>query len=858
MATLLRIATAGSVDDGKSTLIGRLLYDSKLLFDDQLAALKRDAHRGVATRIDIDFASLIDGLEAEQEQGITIDVAYRFFATARRKFIVADAPGHEEYTRNMVTAASTATLAVVLVDSRKGILRQTRRHSFIASLLGVRHIVLAVNKIDLMGYDQRVFETIVADYTAFAQNLGFATVVAIPISARFGDNMTSLSPNMPWYNGVTLLNHLETVAIDDNEREEETPFRFPVQLVMRPNLDFRGFAGQVASGSIDVGDPIVVAKSGQRSKIKEIVTYDGKLGRAVEGQSVTLVLEDELEVSRGNMLVRPEERPHVADQFMAHVIWLHPDPMLPGRSYVLRTEVDSVSATITSLKHQIDVNTFAEEAAKSLGMNEIGVCNLSTQAPIVFDSYKDNRTTGNFVLIDRFTNATVGAGMIDFPLRRALNVHWQALDINKRARSALNQQQPRVLWFTGFSGSGKSTLLRLVIREEPTTSGSVLAGSAAAAAIMVVLISPIVLVLVRARKTDLPAGDTPVTGGLLLAHFSWSSVFLVNVPLAAIALAVVTTVIVKQGNLRWAWIPGVALVWDLLITLWASALKIFSSNPKIGYFAQRDAFVEARDKGELLTGAASPADMDKIIFNSLGQLDRFAEIDHTAGLLTQLAGMTTTGVVLNRDDPFVNRIATTVSGLDIAWFGLDASIADRLGELQEHDSRGGDDWQPPALTARDALLRPVDEQQLSVVFGEQGEGGRVGPVSLRQRGLAAMINATAATATARALLGDGFRTAARRGSRAHDEIVRDHLNEQLLKLWARTNKTICFVTHSIPEAVYLSTKIVVMSPRPGRVTDVIESPLPRERPLGIRETPEFLEIAHRVREGLRAGHSYDE
>lgn len=460
--SLLRFMTCGSVDDGKSTLIGRLLYDSKLLFDDQLAALKRDAHGRVASRIDIDFASLIDGLEAEQEQGITIDVAYRFFATARRKFIVADAPGHEEYTRNMVTAASTATLAVVLVDSRKGILRQTRRHSFIASLLGVRHIVLAVNKMDLMGHDQRVFETIVADYTAFAQNLGFATVTAIPISARFGDNMTSLSPNMPWYNGVTLLNHLETVAIDDDEGGEETPFRFPVQLVMRPNLDFRGFAGQVASGSIDVGDPIVVAKSGQCSKIKEIVTYDGKLGRAVEGQSVTLVLEDELEVSRGNMLVRPEERPHVADQFMAHVIWLHPDPMLPGRSYVLRTEVDSVSTTVTSLKHQIDVNTFAEEAAKSLGMNEIGVCNLSTQTPIVFDSYRSNRTTGNFVLIDRFTNATVGAGMIDFPLRRALNVHWQALDINKRARAALNEQQPRVLWFTGFSGSGKSTIANIV------------------------------------------------------------------------------------------------------------------------------------------------------------------------------------------------------------------------------------------------------------------------------------------------------------------------------------------------------------------------------------------------------------
>ncbi|HEV7322474.1 MAG TPA: sulfate adenylyltransferase subunit CysN [Ensifer sp.] len=458
--SLLRFMTCGSVDDGKSTLIGRLLYDSKLLFDDQLAAIKRDTKRRNASQNDIDFALLIDGLEAEREQGITIDVAYRFFATSRRKFIVADAPGHEEYTRNMVTAASTAALAVVLVDSRKGILRQTRRHSFIASLLGVRHVLLAVNKIDLVGFDRRVFDTIVADYKEFARNLGFQTITPIPISARFGDNMTNRSTNMPWYTGPTLLEHLETIAIEDETAD--APFRFPVQLVLRPNLDFRGFAGQVASGSIAVGDPVAVAKSGQVSKIKEIVTYDGNLPRAIEGQSVTLVLEDELEVSRGNMLVPPEDRPHVADQFMAHVIWLHPDPMLPGRSYILRTEVDSVSATITSLKHQIDVNTFAEEAAKSLRMNEIGVCNLSTQAPIAFDSYRTNRATGNFVLIDRFTNATVGAGMIDFPLRRALNVHWQALDINKNARAALNHQTPRVLWFTGFSGSGKSTIANIV------------------------------------------------------------------------------------------------------------------------------------------------------------------------------------------------------------------------------------------------------------------------------------------------------------------------------------------------------------------------------------------------------------
>ncbi|MCM2473255.1 sulfate adenylyltransferase subunit CysN [Rhizobium sp. CG5] len=454
--SLLRFLTCGSVDDGKSTLIGRLLYDTKLIFEDQLAALERDSLKHGTNGEDIDFALLVDGLEAEREQGITIDVAYRFFATAKRKFIVADTPGHEEYTRNMATGASTADLAIVLVDSRQGILRQTRRHSFIASLLGIRHIVLAVNKIDLVGHDQTVFDQIVADYMDFAKDLGFTSVQPIPLSARFGDNVSSRSAKMPWYTGPALLEHLETVPIENLYIDK--PFRFPVQLVSRPNLDFRGFAGQVASGSISIGDAVTVAKSGQLSKIKDIVTQDGSLATAVEGQAVTIVLEDQIDVSRGNMLVAPDNRPHIADQFQAHVIWFDANALMPGRSYVLRTETDSVAATVTSLKHSVDVNTFAQMAAKSLHMNEVGVCNISTQTPIAFDNYADNRITGNFVLIDRFTDATVGAGMIDHPLRRADNVHWQALDINRKSRAELKHQRAGVVWFTGLSGSGKSSV----------------------------------------------------------------------------------------------------------------------------------------------------------------------------------------------------------------------------------------------------------------------------------------------------------------------------------------------------------------------------------------------------------------
>ena len=454
--SILRFLTCGSVDDGKSTLIGRLLYDTKLIFEDQLAALENDSARHGTTGADIDFALLVDGLESEREQGITIDVAYRYFATERRKFIVADTPGHEEYTRNMATGASTADLAVVLVDSRQGILRQTKRHTYIASLLGIRHIVLAINKIDLMDYDEGVFDRIVTDYLDFARDLGFETIVPIPMSARFGDNVTRPSEHMPWYKGSVLLDHLETVAVESDLSDK--PFRFPVQLVVRPDLNFRGFAGEVASGSIAVGDAVVVAKSGQASTISRIVTMDGDLTEAEAGQAVTLVLEDEIEVSRGNVLVAPEDRPSVADQFQAKVIWCSSDALLPGRSYILRTEADSTPVTVTALKYQIDVNAFAHEAAKTLYMNEIGVCNLSTQSPIVFDSYRDNRVTGNFVIIDRLSNATVGAGMIDFPLRRAENVHWQALEVNKKARAELKAQKPAVLWFTGLSASGKSTI----------------------------------------------------------------------------------------------------------------------------------------------------------------------------------------------------------------------------------------------------------------------------------------------------------------------------------------------------------------------------------------------------------------
>ncbi|MEJ6781302.1 sulfate adenylyltransferase subunit CysN [Aminobacter sp. Piv2-1] len=458
--SLLRFLTCGSVDDGKSTLIGRLLSDTKQIFEDQLAALERDSRKHGTTGEDVDFALLVDGLEAEREQGITIDVAYRFFATPKRKFIVADTPGHEQYTRNMATGASTADLAIVLVDARQGVLRQTRRHSIIASLLGIKNIVVAINKIDLVGFDQAVFERISADYLAFAESLGFNSIVPIPMSARYGDNVTRRSDKMAWYAGPTLIDHLETVVVEAEEAAK--PFRFPVQYVNRPNLDFRGFAGTVASGAISQGDEVVVAKSGKAARVKRIVSHGGDLQTAVAGQAITLVLDDEVEVSRGNVLVTPDARPHVADQFAANVVWFDEQALLPGRSYILRTETDQTSATVTDLKYRINVNDFAHEAAKSLEMNEVGVCNISSQSPVAFDSFADNRTTGAFILIDRISNATVGAGMILHPLRRAENIHWQSLDVTRKARAELKNQRPAVLWFTGLSGSGKSTVANLL------------------------------------------------------------------------------------------------------------------------------------------------------------------------------------------------------------------------------------------------------------------------------------------------------------------------------------------------------------------------------------------------------------
>jgi len=453
--TLLRFLTCGSVDDGKSTLIGRLLYDTKLIFEDQLATLKNDSRKFGTTDDDFDFALLVDGLEAERE-GITIDVAYRFFSTPRRKFIVADTPGHAQYTRNMATGASTADLAVVLIDARQGVLTQTRRHSFIASLLGIRHIVVAVNKIDLVDFSKDAFDRIVADYMSFAKDLGFASIQAIPLSARFGDNVSSPSSRIGWYEGPYLLEYLETVRLEADSIGK--PFRFPVQYVNRPNLDFRGFAGTVASGSIAEGDTVVVAKSGKQSKVKRIATYDGDLARATEGQAVTLVLEDEIEVSRGNMLVGAEARPEVADRFSANIVWFGEEALQPGRSYLLRTETDQTPVTISEIKYRTDVNTFAREEATRLDLNEVGLCHLQTADQIVFDPYSDNRVTGAFVLIDRLTNATVGAGMIDQALRQATNVHLQAFDLDKQARAAQKFQKSAVLWFTGLSASGKSTI----------------------------------------------------------------------------------------------------------------------------------------------------------------------------------------------------------------------------------------------------------------------------------------------------------------------------------------------------------------------------------------------------------------
>jgi len=456
----LRFLTCGSVDDGKSTLIGRLLYDTKLIFEDQLAALERDSKKHGTVGEEIDLALLVDGLEAEREQGITIDVAYRFFATDKRKFIVADTPGHEQYTRNMATGASTADLAVLLVDARSGLMAQTRRHAFIASLLGIRHVVLAVNKIDLVDFSKERFEEIRADFDSFATGFDFETLVAIPMSARFGDNVTVRSERMDWYDGPTLLEHLESV--DVGEHVLEAPFRLPVQWVNRPNLDFRGYSGTIASGRIEVGDSIVVAGPGKTSKVARIIAPEGDVKAARAEEAVTITLEDEIDISRGDVLCPPEARPDVADQMAAHVIWMADDAMLPGRSYLMKIGTKTVTATVTEIKHKINVNSFEHVAAKKLDLNEIAFCNLALSQSVAFDPYEANRQTGSFILIDRMTNATVGAGMVWFALRRATNIHWQALDVDKAARAESLGQKPAVLWFTGLSGSGKSTIASIV------------------------------------------------------------------------------------------------------------------------------------------------------------------------------------------------------------------------------------------------------------------------------------------------------------------------------------------------------------------------------------------------------------
>lgn len=459
--SLLRFITCGSVDDGKSTLIGRLLFESKMLFEDQLAAVESDSKKFGTQGESIDFALLVDGLAAEREQGITIDVAYRFFSTDRRKFIVADTPGHEQYTRNMVTGASTADVAILMVDARKGILTQTRRHSFLVSLIGIRHIVVAINKMDLVDYSEGVFNNIVEEYQAFAAEVGIEKITFIPMSAFKGDNVTECSEKMPWYRGTTLMGYLETVEVDD-ERAQRLPFRMAVQWVNRPNLDFRGFSGLLAGGKIHPGDKVRVLPSGKESTVARIVTMDGDLDEAVAGQSVTLTLEDEIDVSRGDLFVKSDQPASVAKQFETTVVWMHEEALLPGRTYLMKVGTQMVSATVTDIKYQVNVNTLEHTAAKSLDLNGIGICSLSLDRDIAFDPYKENQDTGNFILIDRLTNSTVGAGMINFALRRSHNITIQHVDVNKEGRGSAKHQKPCIIWLTGLSGAGKSTIANLV------------------------------------------------------------------------------------------------------------------------------------------------------------------------------------------------------------------------------------------------------------------------------------------------------------------------------------------------------------------------------------------------------------
>ena len=457
---MLRFITCGSVDDGKSTLIGRLLLESKAIFDDQLARLESDSRRYGTQGEKMDLALLVDGLQAEREQGITIDVAYRFFATDRRRFIVADTPGHEQYTRNMATGASTADLAVILVDARKGLLTQTRRHSRIVALMGIRHVVLAVNKMDLVGFDPAVFDAIVQDYRAFAQGFGWAQVQAIPLSGLDGDNVVQRSARMPWYDGPSLMNHLDQVEV--REAGSSQAFRLPVQWINRPNLDFRGICGRVAGGRVRVGDTLRVLPSGVQTRVKSVLAGFAEVQTGDSGDAILLTLEDEVDVSRGDVLAAADAPPEVADQFVAHLLWMHEHAMTPGRQYLMKLACKEVTATVTEIKYREDVNTGAHLAAKTLGLNEMAVVNLSVSTPVVFEPYGVNRVLGGFILIDKLSFETVGAGMIDFALRRASNIHWQALELNREVRAAQKHQSPRCIWFTGLSGSGKSTIANLL------------------------------------------------------------------------------------------------------------------------------------------------------------------------------------------------------------------------------------------------------------------------------------------------------------------------------------------------------------------------------------------------------------
>lgn len=456
----LRFITCGSVDDGKSTLIGRLLYDSKMIFEDQLAALEIDSKKVGTQGQNIDFALLVDGLAAEREQGITIDVAYRFFSTDKRKFIVADTPGHEQYTRNMATGASTADLAILMIDARKSILTQTKRHSFIVSLLGIKHVVVAINKMDLIDFNKNIFKQIDKNYRDFAENLGFHDIVSIPMSALDGDNIIKKSEKTDWYNGPTLMEYLESVQIE--EQNENAPFRLPVQWVNRPNLDFRGFSGTIAAGDIEVGDNIVVLPSAKTSKVKEILGAGGEKNKAAFGEAVTLCLEDEIDISRGDVIAKLAERPETTDQFQAHIIWMQDEHLLPGRPYLIKTNNKTTEGIITELKHKINVNSLERESGKTLEINEVGLVNININEPIVFDPYVENKSMGSFIIIDKFTNSTVACGMIKFGLRRASNIHWQTVDVDKKSRSDQKHQKAKILWFTGLSGSGKSTIANLV------------------------------------------------------------------------------------------------------------------------------------------------------------------------------------------------------------------------------------------------------------------------------------------------------------------------------------------------------------------------------------------------------------